>query len=132
MDSGMFSIFHSGSCNRAVLIESWAEGVETIVTNDRYDEITNNNYQSSNPRDEDGRWNSFKQGLRSFQMNEYTPIVEDLTDDLNQFADTNDTSGRTPFDEVSGYALRQIQTALNNCRDISCWKKTYIIVDCPK
>ncbi|MGB0185786.1 MAG: hypothetical protein ACPF88_02490 [Flavobacteriaceae bacterium] len=122
MDSGMFSIFHSGSCNRAVLIESWAEGVETIITNDRYDEITNNNYQSSNIDDQNGRWNSWRQRRRSFQMNEYTPIVEDLIDDLNQFADTNDTSGRTPFDEVSGYALRQIQTALDNCRDISCWE----------
>lgn len=122
MDPGIFSVFHSGSCHRAILKESWAEGVETIVTNDRYDEITNNNYKSSNPSDDDGRWNSWRQRRKSYEMNEYTPIVEDLIDDFNQFANTNDTSPRTPFDEVSGYTLQQIQSALNRCRDISCWE----------
>jgi len=120
MDAGMFSIFHSGSCNRAVLTESWAEGVETIVTNDRYNALTNNNYQSSNPDDNGGRWNFWRQELFAYQMNEYTPIVEDLIDDFNQFP--NGDGSRVPLDNVDGYTLNQIQSAIDNCRDISCWQ----------
>lgn len=122
MDVGMFSIFESGSCNREVLTESWAEGVESIVTNDRYDVLTNNNYQSSNPADQLGRWNSFRQRQSALDMNEYTPIVEDLIDDFNQFPNSNGTGGRIPFDEVDGYTLNQIQSAIDNCRDINCWQ----------
>ncbi|WP_395043533.1 hypothetical protein [Flavobacterium sp.] len=61
MDSGMFSVFESGSNNRLIIMESWAEGVETIVTNDRYNILTSNNYQSSSLIDNSGRWNSFRQ-----------------------------------------------------------------------
>ncbi|MEX0597941.1 MAG: hypothetical protein WD512_15740 [Candidatus Paceibacterota bacterium] len=119
MDSGMFSTFHSGSCNRAVLSESWAEGVETIVTNDRYNILTGNNYQSSQV--DGGRWNLFRQRQTVAQMNEYTPIVEDLIDNLNQNAVPNWFDVQ-PIDRVSGYSLNQIQNALNNCRDINCWE----------
>lgn len=116
MDSGMFSTFHSGSCNRAVLVESWAEGVETIVTNDRYNILTSNNYQSSQLGG--GRWNSFRQRQTVAQMNEYTPIVEDLIDNLNQ----NSINSARPLDRVNGYNLNQVQNSINNCRDIDCWE----------
>ncbi|PZW40792.1 hypothetical protein LX95_01860 [Mesonia algae] len=115
MDSGMFSIFHSGSNNRKLLTESWAEGVETIVTNDRYDDLINN-YQSS--QNGGGRWNSFRQRQTEMNMNQYTPIVDDLIDNLNQ----NTTNFARPVDRVENYTLNRIQSALDNCRDIECWE----------
>ncbi|CAM3802716.1 hypothetical protein FLGE108171_15500 [Flavobacterium gelidilacus] len=122
MDSGMFSTFHSGSCNRAVLIESWAEGVETIVTNDRYSNLANNflatnRYNDTNLR----RWNDYRQTQTVTDMNEYTPIVADLVDNLNQQLIPN-IPGTQPIDRVTGFTLNQIQSSLNNCRDIDCWQ----------
>lgn len=117
LDTGMFSIFESGSNNRNILTESWAEGVETIVTNDRYFGLTNN-YQSSKPEDQNGRWNSWRQRRTALQMNQYTPIVDDLIDNLNQ----NTTGNTRPLDRVNGYNLNQIQNAIDNCRDIDCWE----------
>ena len=122
MDSGMFSTFHSGSCNRAVLSESWAEGVETIVTNDRYLSLANNylatnRYNNTNLR----LWNDFRQTQTITDMNEYTPIVADLVDNINQQA-LPSIPGTQPIDRVNGYNLNQIQNALNNCRDIDCWE----------
>lgn len=116
MDPGMFSIFESGSCNREILSESWAEGVETIVTNDRYQFLTSS-YQSSQPSG--GRWNSFRQRQAISQMDEYTPIVEDLIDNLNQ----NAVNSSWPIDQVAGYSLNQIQTALDNTRDLNTWER---------
>jgi hypothetical protein len=54
-------------------------------------------------------------------MDEYTPVVEDLIDNLNQNIVPN-WFGVQPIDQVSGYNLNQIQNALNNCRDINCWE----------
>ena len=115
MDPGMFSIFYSGSKTRDLLTESWAEGVETIVTNDRYDALTPN-YQASIGG---GRWNSWRQMRAANQMNQYTPIVEDLIDDFNQ----NEMVAAWPEDRVNGYNLMQIQQALDGCRSIDCWEK---------
>lgn len=122
MDNGMFSIFHNGSCNRAILIESWAEGVETIVTNQRYlslnsNYIATNKYNNTNLR----LWNDYRQTHTVSQMNKYTPIVTDLIDNVNQNTIPN-IPGNQPIDRVSGYSLNQIQNALKNCRDISCWE----------
>jgi hypothetical protein len=125
LDSGMFSIFESGSNNRLLIIESWAEGVETIVTNDRYNSLTNNNYQSSRAIDGGGRWNSFRQRQPALEMNEYTPFVEDLIDNLNQNAQPN-WFGNQPIDRVNGYNLNQIQNSINDCRDIDCIERKLI------
>lgn len=119
MDAGMFSIFHSGSCNRAVLTESWAEGVETIVTNQRYLTLDPNYLDASN--DNIG-WNFRRQRDRAFEMNEYTPIVADLIDDYDQSIEYAFLNPNPPIDRVQGYTLNQIQNALNNCRDINCWE----------
>lgn len=124
MDAGMFSIFHIGSCNRSFLKESWAEGVETIVTNGRYDALTNNNYVSTSDDDINAgrnRWNGWRQESIVQDMTEYTPIVEDLIDNENQNVSPN-APGNQPLDRVNGYNLNQIQSALNNCRDIDCWE----------
>jgi len=122
MDPGMFSLFHAGSCNRAVLTESWAEGVETLITNHRYAELTfipgGFTYQSTNPDDLGGLWNSWRQRRSANQMNEYTPIVADLRDELNQ----NAVSTAWPLDRVENYYLYQIEHALDNCRNIQCWE----------
>ena len=111
----MFSIFHIGSNNRKLLTESCAEGVETIVTNDRYDDIIIN-YKSS--QNGGGRWNSFRQRQTEMNMNQYTPIVDDLIDNLYQ----NTTNFARPVDRVENYTLNRIQSALDNCRDIECWE----------
>ena len=41
MDPGMFSVV-AGSCRRESIKESWAEAVEAIVTNDRYERLDQN------------------------------------------------------------------------------------------
>ncbi|MGB5942569.1 MAG: hypothetical protein WBG71_06775 [Leeuwenhoekiella sp.] len=116
LDPGMFSIFSASSCNRAFLTESWAEGVETIVTNDRYFGLSPL-YQSSNP-DDITRWNSFRQRVTAANMNEYTPIVEDLIDNFNQ----NTVNSTLPVDNVSGFSLQLIEDALDNSRDLVSWR----------
>ncbi|WP_395052055.1 hypothetical protein [Flavobacterium sp.] len=121
LDSGMFSVFESGSNNRLLIMESWAEGVETIVTNDRYNIIANN-YQSSRAIDNGGRWNSFRQRRTALNMNEYTPFVEDLIDNLNQ----NNNNSLWPLDRVNGYNLNQIQNSIDDCRDIDCIERKLI------
>ena len=96
-----------------MLMESWAEGVETIVTNDRYSRLDKGYFRDTRT-DYDG-WNQSKQEESPNEMDEYTPIVIDLIDIHNQ----NTVDKDYPDDEVSGYTLRQIQDALNNSRSFS-------------
>jgi hypothetical protein len=122
MDAGMFSILESGSKTRDLLIESWAEGVETIVTNDRYLGLTQNYLATNRFNNTNLRlWNDFRQTQTVLQMNQYTPIVADLIDMVNQNTIPN-LPGNQPIDRVNGYTLNQIQNSLNNCRDINCWE----------
>ena len=100
-------------------MESWAEGVETIVTNDRYRRL-NPTYINAN-NDNIG-WNYQRQIDRIFEMTEYTPIVADLIDGYNQAVEYNYLSPLPPVDRVSGYNLQQIQRALDNCRTLDCWE----------
>ena len=104
-------------------MESWAEGVETIVTNDRYLAI-NSSYRSTEPRDRAlnlARWGAWRQELTAAEMNEYTPIVEDLIDDINQNEIPN-YAGVQPIDDVSDYTLQQIQSALKGSRSANTWR----------
>ena len=117
-----YTTFGSGSCNRLFLKESWAEAVEAIVTNDRYLAL-DRSYRSTHTRDianRLARWGNWRQTDRVQDMNEYTPIVDDLIDNLNQNVRFGNT---TPIDRVMGYQLNQIQRALDNCRDINCWER---------
>jgi len=115
LDPGMFSVLHSKNCERLMLRESWAEGVETIVTNDRYKRFNSYYFNDSSNRG----WNDWRQREKSTEMNEYTPIVIDLIDNFDQ--STNDNSW--PQDHVSGYTLSTIQTALKNCRTLKAWRE---------
>ena len=106
-------------------MESWAEGVETKVTNDRYLGLSANyiatgsirNYRPLN------LFNSNKQNkvIRHGSNYEYTPIVIDLLDDFNQREKLN--RRELPIDRVRGYTLRQIQTSLNRSRGPHTWKE---------
>lgn len=119
-DKGMFSIFEIGSKNREILKESMALGIETIVTNDFFDDIMTN-YTSTKISDVNrglNRFNEFKQRQAPLEMNEYTPIVDDLIDSSNQ----NSFDPTYPIDNVSGYTLQEIFNALDDCRDIDCWE----------
>ena len=83
------------------LPESWAVGVETVITRDVYN---SNNYN----------WQY--QMLYISQMDDgYTCIVEDLMDTINQ----GGTNPNYPNDQVSGYTLAQIEDALPN--DFGSW-----------
>jgi hypothetical protein len=78
------------------LPESWAVGVETVLTRDIYNSTA---------------YNSFYQNLKVSQMSDgYTCIVDDLIDTVNQ----HDRSIYYPNDMVSGYTLWQIEQALPN------------------
>jgi hypothetical protein len=119
----MFSVFSIGSPNRKVLKESWAEGVETIVTNDRYFSLTP--FYSSTTNDNGGRWNSSRQDDAAINMNAYTPIVDDLIDIRNQGLNNSNL----PFDNVSGYTLNQIQNALDGSREPSDWHQALDVLN---
>lgn len=119
LDPGMFSVLYSNDCERLMLRESWAEGVETVVTNDRYKRLSSSYFNVSN--DNIG-WNYIRQTDRIFEMTEYTPIVADLIDNYNQSEKYGNFNPRPPIDRVTNYTLQQIQRALDNCRTLDCWK----------
>lgn len=127
MDPGMFSLFHLGNKERLVITESWADGVETILTNDRYISMFASegygNYRSTNSFNEDvliRTWNGIKQNRTQEEMNAYTPLVADLVDNFNQRTQLGNNA--LPNDLVSGYTLGEIQSALDNSRTFEQWK----------
>ncbi|WLD23279.1 hypothetical protein NU10_11250 [Flavobacterium dauae] len=127
MDPGMFSIFHLGNKERLLMCESWAEGVETIVTNDRYNNLFASNgygtYRSTNSWNQVVAlrgWNGWRQNQAISGMNEYTPLVIDLVDDFNQQQALNNNN--LPMDRVTGYNLGEIKSALNDARTLEEWK----------
>jgi hypothetical protein len=100
---------------RDLIVESWAEGVETIITNDRYDFIA----PGSNLD-----WNDFRQRLAvgpqnvSGTISNYTPLFIDLNDQVNQNAVFSSLTPRPPVDRVSNYTIRQMQTSLETSRTL--------------
>lgn len=127
MDSGMFSWFHDTNKERLLMTESWAEGVETILTNDRYNNLFATNrygiYRGTNRNNTNALtqgWNGFRQHRTALEMDEYTPLVIDLVDNLNQ--NTLNTLNNLPVDMVSGYTLSQIQFALKTSRTLNTWE----------
>ncbi|MCL6272401.1 hypothetical protein M3P19_00190 [Muricauda sp. 2012CJ35-5] len=126
LDRAFFTNLRSMGCTLQTMAESWAAGVETVVTNDRYLEL-NLNYSGSNAlnaRATDDRrlFNSWRQDqiVRHHSKNQYTPIVIDLTDNYNQQEEIRET---LPIDRVRDYSLRQIQTSLFRSRGPHTWKE---------
>ena len=121
----MFSVLHLGDKERLMLRESWAEGVETVVTNDRYLSLNSNYRATGSIRSYASLnlFNSYRQNniIKHASNYEYTPIVIDLVDDFNQRNHFNNQS--LPIDRVRGYTLKQIQTSLNNSRGPHTWKE---------
>lgn len=128
MDFGIFfGIYLDGNSKERLLMkESWAEGVETVVTNHRYQLLEPNYFRSANNH---LGWNYYRQRhtvneLSGFtKMNEYTPIVSDLIDTYNQ---NIEESHNCPVDSVSGYTLSQIQHALDDARELEDWRDELI------
>lgn len=117
------------SCERiGPMAESWAEGAETILANHRYNQLSNNYISTQALLDNQ----LFSNGLTNHndrlqtqtiaQIDEYSPIVVDLIDNINQSA-SGFWAGVQPVDNVSGYTLSQIQSALNTSRGIHGWKE---------
>ncbi|MFT6963009.1 MAG: hypothetical protein ACJAWV_002743 [Flammeovirgaceae bacterium] len=103
---------------RKVMRESWPEGVETVVTNRRYG-LLSSVYVASNALGNTGwraLWNSGRQDDLPENMNEYTPLIIDLVDGINQRVAVGNIG--VPIDRVSGYTLNQIETSLNNSRSL--------------
>jgi hypothetical protein len=100
---------------RDLLIESWAEGVETIVTNHRYDRIA----PGSNLN-----WNAVRQRQSVRPLNEplaisnYTPIFIDLEDNFNQNFEFSTFVPTPPIDRVNGYTITQMQESLRSSRTL--------------
>jgi hypothetical protein len=91
------------------IAESWATGVETVITNDIY---STNDWER-------------KQNETISEMSGYTSIVWDMIDDYPQHIG----DPLYPDDQVSGYTLSQIESALpSNLGNWWTWRdrlKTY-------
>lgn len=131
LDRSFFINLRGAGCTLQTMAESWAEGIETVVTNDRYLGL-NPNYIATNALDrftnDDRRlYNSRKQNevIVHGSKEEYTPIVIDLVDDFNQRTGIPHAIPR-PIDRVRGYTLRQIQTSLEHARGPHGWKENLI------
>ncbi|RIJ50118.1 hypothetical protein D1614_05065 [Maribellus luteus] len=100
-DAGGFSDINWLLDNR--MTESWAEGVEAVITNDVYD---TNNYGTNQNR------TIASMTTDGGDFDGYTSIVWDLIDNVNQRMDLY--GGNTAYvnDRVSGYTLSQIENAL--------------------
>nr|WP_293302305.1 hypothetical protein [Allomuricauda sp.] len=125
MDRTFFINIKGAGCTLQTMAESWATGVETVVTNDRYlglksNYIATGSYRNYRPLN---LFNSERQAreIRHRSNNEYTPIVIDLVDDFNQRDKLNNSA--LPIDRVKGYTLKQIQTSLNHARGPHGWKE---------
>jgi len=100
---------------RRIMAESWAEGVETIVTNDRYSSLDPTYFNITNNH----RGHNFVRQFHSIEdMNAYTPLVIDLVDTLNQSG-----RGSYPRDRVSDYQLLEVQQALFLSRNLDTFRE---------
>jgi len=124
MDWKAFSgIAGNGAKHKLFLRESWAICVETIATNDKYGQYFNQygirgyvasvSYYGQINRE----WKTYKQYETVAEMDEYSPVFIDLIDNINQ----KNLSYVYPEDRVSGYTLKQIQTALNGSHTIGAF-----------
>lgn len=132
LDRSFFINTRGAGCTLQTMAESWAEGVETVITNDRYLEH-NPNYVATGAlnrftNDDRRLYNSRRQdqivgNAKDDKKHRYTPIVIDLVDDFNQ---RQRIRYDKPIDRVKGYSLRQIQQSLNNARGPHTWKENLI------
>ncbi|SER46409.1 hypothetical protein [Neolewinella agarilytica] len=107
---GLFDAKH-----RDLLIESWAEGVETIVVNERYSRIAPGYFRASNRFI---GWNHRRQRIAPANMTEYTSLFIDLNDNLNQQVVFGGGTGPLPNENVSGYTIQQLQESLDDSRTL--------------
>lgn len=98
---------------RNLLVESWGNGVETILVNHRYSQIFPGYVNVDN--DFLG-WNNDQQFDRASIMTAYTPIFTDLHDNVNQRS-LSATLG-LPVDRVSAYTIQQMQSSLIGARTL--------------
>ena len=88
--------------------ESYAEFIETVLTNNYYQNLTGNaNFEI----------NGFRQGFTRAEENVYTSFFVDLWDGFNQRQRLNDNT--LPNDLVEGYTFRQIEDAVFKRTDFS-------------
>src|SRR5690554_17780 len=121
MDGGFYN---KNTRERKLMKESYCEGAETIMTNQRYRMLYGNGYRGSNGTQHANTngWNGRMQRTTIADMTAYTPLVIDLVDELNQ----STINPNFPVDRVSGYTLKQIQDALNGSRSLDDWKNKLI------
>ncbi|MGL1884939.1 MAG: hypothetical protein OCD76_00380 [Reichenbachiella sp.] len=97
------------------VIESWADGVEWVMTKWRYNnKFGNTNYQY------DVNYQN-----RKITKDDYTSIVVDLLDDYNQFSELKNNPDY-PIDLVKGYTILQVQDALISADDWWEWRDRII------
>ena len=108
------NLAHDGYINglngdKAVM-ESWATGVQVLMTNERYRRIGNPNHDYKNGY----------QNQTIAQQREYTSIVIDMMDDENQRVLQSDNA--FPQDRVENYTILQIQQSLKGVRAWYQWR----------
>lgn len=119
MDNGAFGIF--GGKKALFLRETWAVCVETQATNDKYQswftEHGLGDYIASNHQNTGWTvrtWRGNEQQTLVEDQDEYSEVFVDLMDNVNQ----STINPALPNDNVTGYTLHQIQTALNSSRTV--------------
>lgn len=122
-DKGIFHplvLFDGKAKERNLMTESWAEGVETVATNDRYLMLMPNYF---NINTQTG-WNLVRQEERFNDMDEYTPIVYDMLDNFNQL--TAFPARDIADDRVRNYTLQQLWQTLEGRRSLDTWRNKII------
>lgn len=126
LDSGIFTPIKNRE--QKLMRESYAEGAETVMTNQRYRMLFGTGYRGSYRENNTSlrHYNAQFESTTVLNMNAYTPLVYDLTDNLNQNTLIFNDGRVLPVDRVSGYTLKQIQDAMKNTRKLNTWKQNLI------
>jgi hypothetical protein len=108
---------------RLVMAEGWAEGCQTIVTNDRYNRIFPNWINSTI---EGLGLNGERQFLAVEELFAHTLMVTDMIDDLNQGSVFQSMDDLQITERVEGYTLEQLKSTLRGERNLEDWKNSII------
>lgn len=112
---------------RDLIVESWAECVETVATNRKYDALNGVFFNEFNNRGWQRRLqretllpatNPENDPIPRTEMDEYTPVFYDMLDDYNQMIRIT-TWPDLPDDNVRDYSVNQVWNSVRGARSLN-------------